>query len=444
MKNRLSICILVIGAMIAIAACGGDDPQGTTGTTGATGNTGSGGLPTLSLPVFTPPEGTYQAAQAVTIQCTNAGAAVWYTSDGSDPVGSGSRTLYTTPVQVPLATTLTLRAVAMLSNWNSSQVVQAVYVVEDTRPQSDAPQFTPPAGVYGSVQSVAISTTNAGAVLWYTTDGSDPASAVTRTEFSTNLVVRASLHLRAIALKDGMRPSGTVDATYVIISAEAPAWHFEYTNDSGVMRVIRYTNTFREIRVPAQINFQDVKEIGWSVFATNHPTAIILPDSVTMILDSAFYGLTNLRFFAPGDGLKSIGAHAFEECRALESLALPMGLTNVGARAFSFLYGAMRSLVIPDSVTHIGDQAFFVGGFQSVTLSSGLQAIGMRAFVGNADLATVTVRATNPPVAGTNLFHNEGGQLPENLQILVPAGSVDAYKAAAGWSPYASRIFAIP
>jgi len=29
------------------------------------------------------------------------------------------------------------------------------------------------------------------------------------------------------------------------------------------------------------------------------------------------------------------------------------------------------------------------------------------------------------------------------LQIKVPAGSVDAYKAASGWSEYASRISAI-
>ena len=32
----------------------------------------------------------------------------------------------------------------------------------------------------------------------------------------------------------------------------------------------------------------------------------------------------------------------------------------------------------------------------------------------------------------------------EDVQIYVPAGSVDAYKRAAGWSAYANSIQAIP
>jgi len=40
---------------------------------------------------------------------------------------------------------------------------------------------------------------------------------------------------------------------------------------------------------------------------------------------------------------------------------------------------------------------------------------------------------------GTNVFGNVN-----NFRIYVPSGSVDTYKAASGWSTYASKIQAIP
>lgn len=45
-----------------------------------------------------------------------------------------------------------------------------------------------------------------------------------------------------------------------------------------------------------------------------------------------------------------------------------------------------------------------------------------------------------PPSLGENAFRN----CVDGLQILVPSGSVDAYKQAFGWTEYVDKIKAIP
>ena len=62
------------------------------------------------------------------------------------------------------------------------------------------PTFSPPAGSYGSAQSVTISTTTAGASIRYTTDGSTPSSTV-GTPYNGPVSVSTNLTLKAIALR---------------------------------------------------------------------------------------------------------------------------------------------------------------------------------------------------------------------------------------------------
>jgi hypothetical protein len=64
--------------------------------------------------------------------------------------------------------------------------------------QVATPTFNPPAGAYGSVQSVTISTTTVGASIRYTTDGSTPSSTV-GTVYVNPVAVSSSLTLKAIA-----------------------------------------------------------------------------------------------------------------------------------------------------------------------------------------------------------------------------------------------------
>lgn len=73
-------------------------------------------------------------------------------------------------------------------------------------------------------------------------------------------------------------------------------------------------------------------------------------------------------------------------------------------------------------------------------LPSTLTSIGSRCFMNCNHLATITCNATTPPTLGGSAL--SGTTLLTH--IYVPAASVDTYKAASGWSSFASIIEAIP
>jgi len=83
------------------------------------------------------------------------------------------------------------------------------------------PTFSPVAGTYTGTQSVAISTSTAGAALCYTTDGTTPtangAGTCTHgTTYSTAVSVSSSLTLKAVGSLSGDTDSSVGSAAYVI------------------------------------------------------------------------------------------------------------------------------------------------------------------------------------------------------------------------------------
>ena len=80
------------------------------------------------------------------------------------------------------------------------------------------------------------------------------------------------------------------------------------------------------------------------------------------------------------------------------------------------------------------------GRLATCVLSSVVTSIGSSAFQNCKVLESVTVNATNPPTLGSSIFR----YVTSAYKIYVPSESVDTYKAASGWSSFASRIQAIP
>ncbi len=76
-----------------------------------------------------------------------------------------------------------------------------------------APTFSPAGGTYTSAQNVTISTTTAGATIYYTTDGSTPSS--NSAVYSEPIAVSRYTVVKAIAVKDGVS-STVATATYII------------------------------------------------------------------------------------------------------------------------------------------------------------------------------------------------------------------------------------
>ena len=136
---------------------------------------------------------------------------------------------------------------------------------------------------------------------------------------------------------------------------------------------------------------------------------------VTNIGSSMCSGCTSLTSCTIGNSVTSIGNYAFRNCRSLTSIDIPSGVTSINQNSFRDC-SSLTSIDIPSGVTSIGSNTFN----------------------GCSGLTSVTLNAVAPPTLGSQAFYRT------TCPIYVPAGSVEAYKAASGWSTYASRIQAIP
>lgn len=184
-----------------------------------------------------------------------------------------------------------------------------------------------------------------------------------------------------------------------------------------------------------------VKTIGASTFQNcSGLTSVTIPDSVTEIGDNAFNDCSGLTSITIPDSVTSIGMNAFYNCSKLTSFTIPDSITSIETQVF-YLCSGLTSITIPDSVTSIGSSAFqSCKNLSSVTIGTGVTSIGNESFGFCSQLQSLTINAITPPTLGSSVFF----QTHSTMNIYVPSESVDAYKAASGWSRYANKIQAIP
>ena len=159
-------------------------------------------------PTFTPAAGAYNGAQLVTIASVTPGAAIYYTVDGSVPTLSSS--LYKDPINV--AASGTIAALAIAAGVGNSAIATAKYTIAAT--QAVSPVFSPGPGTYSSAQTVTLSTTTAGANIYYTTDGTAPTT--TSTQYTIPITVGATEIVSAVAGGPDFTSSTVASASYTI------------------------------------------------------------------------------------------------------------------------------------------------------------------------------------------------------------------------------------
>ena len=126
------------------------------------------------------------------------------------------------------------------------------------------------------------------------------------------------------------------------------------------------------ITIPSEIDGKPVASIGNYAFEDcTGLTSITIPNSVTSIEDSAFKYCRGLTSITIPNSVTSIGYAAFEHCTGLTSITIPDSVTSIGDWAFNGCTG-LTSITIPDSVTSIGSNAFeYCTGLTSINVASG-------------------------------------------------------------------------
>lgn len=180
----------------------------TMGTANATVTANFEASSTVVNPTFTVPEGTYNEAQSVEINCPTDGATIYYTTDGSDPTTSSTE--YTGAISVTQTTTI--KAFAVKAGMTNSGIASATYTLKCV-----TPTITVPAGVFLDTKEVTMTSTD-GATIYYTTDGSTtPTSSSTAYDPSNKPSISATTTFKAIATKSGWSDSEVATETFTKI-----------------------------------------------------------------------------------------------------------------------------------------------------------------------------------------------------------------------------------
>lgn len=163
---------------------------------------------TVDPPTFSPAAGTFTTIQKVTLADTTAGAAIYYTTDGSAPTTSS--TLYSGAIAVNSSETI--NAIGAESGYANSSVATAVYTLN--LPPTATPTISLGTGTYTVSQPVTISDSTAGAVIYYTTNGKTPTTS--SSVYSGPLTLSATETLEAIAIAVGYGPSPVATSAYTV------------------------------------------------------------------------------------------------------------------------------------------------------------------------------------------------------------------------------------
>lgn len=112
-----------------------------------------------------------------------------------------------------------------------------------------------------------------------------------------------------------------------------------------------------------------------------------VPDGTRRIGDNAL-AFCNAEEIVIPDSVTCIGEHAFHEISCLKSLHIPNSVTSIGEYAFS-LCQSLTSIDIPSGVTSINVATFSMMGITEIKIPNGVTHIGDWAFAGCQNLKTL-------------------------------------------------------
>ena len=234
---------------------------------------------------------------------------------------------------------------------------------------------------------------------------------------------------------EGLEENTTKSALYV--QGERVS---EITIPESVNKIPRYAFMFDNLRCIHLHN--GVTKIGACAFDHAGLEEFTMPNSVTEIEGNLFNACRELKSVTLSSGLVNIPMYTFNECISLTEIVIPEGIKTISLAAF-YRCLSLVDITLPDSVEQIEDQMFTgCESLQSVTFGSGIVSIGDAPFLKCSKMNKITLKATTPPSLKIDLFRDSQHDVPADLEIYVPAESVEAYKSSESWAKYADYIMA--
>lgn len=244
-----------------------------------------------------------------------------------------------------------------------------------------------------------------------------------------------------------------------------------YTNAGETPKYLDLTNcgytsigekAFYNSNLIEKVNLSGIKTIYGKAFYNSSVQIVNGCNNLQTIGDYAFYKCSNLKTFSTNNSTENkiefantlafIGERAFEEAGKANtevSLIIPNSVTNIGQRCFRDMNGLTKvefqtgsqiteipnqtfdscdkltEFVFPDNLTKIGTIAFWGCGFKQITIPDSVITIDRQAFDNCNKLQEITI-PKNVTIIGSQAFNNcyqlQSLNFAENNDVLIDIG----------------------
>ena len=145
-------------------------------------------------------------------------------------------------------------------------------------------------------------------------------------------------------------------------------------------------------------------EVGYFGIFANCPNmkTVTFEEGITSIPNNLF-AESGIEELVIPETVTSIGNHAFRDCAQLTSVTIPEGVTVIGTYAFARCQ-ALEDVDLPSELLSIGSHAFEATGLKEVVLPEKLTALESNAFVNCSALGSVHIPASLTEVGYWGVF----------------------------------------
>jgi alpha-tubulin suppressor-like RCC1 family protein len=170
-------------------------------------------LQALTPSITIPSGGPFSSTQTVSMSTGTSDSTIRYTLDGTNPTSSS--TAYNSTTQLPLDQTATIKSATFKTGWSASGVQTGT--ITFNYGALDAPTISPATGNYAGTASVTMSSSQSGATIRYTTNGSTPTAS--STAYSSAIPISQTTTVKAKAFHSSYNTSPETSRTYTMSAA---------------------------------------------------------------------------------------------------------------------------------------------------------------------------------------------------------------------------------
>ena len=174
----------------------------------------------------------------------------------------------------------------------------------------------------------------------------------------------------------------------------------------------------------------------WKAACMSTTTSIIIKEGVTSIRRNSFEGFSLVTEVVIPNTVTTIGNQAFNSC-GITSIEIPGSVIEMNSAFYNC--PALRKVIISEGVTTISASTFYIpsgftSGLEELIIGSTVTSIGSGAFFGCTVLKNITCKAAAPPAVTANSFDGA----PKDVAVVhVPCSRLPVYTQV-NWGDFAN------